>query len=425
MGKYIGLLVLLIGCGPTIGLNPEQARPNTIVDHKKLVLVGANSWGKTIEAYAAYKTAVGYDVQVLYIDNITTGTHPSQFGTELSSALMELKPDYVFLIGDVSIIPTIYACSDISSWSTWSDEACIYSDYMLTLAGNNDPSSVFALGRLMASTEGEFSNYFDKVQVYDQAFPNFSGAYVISDRVYDPTDNILGFIMDTLGTINVNATAGVIEANAAAPNNDAEANATYSTLQDAFNSGVSFVQYYGHGGAQQLGYYRNDALQNNGLSLSNAIPIPLVFAMACQTAFQAPNVPYYIYYDDNGNKIDYTRWNATINGPITKAMIGNVATIQKTDVLTDNIARHITSAGHDGAMVYIGETVITSNDSVFLTNFMLALVNAYNSGNETIGDVWLATTRNHDGTSASQDVHPEYFQFVGDPTTAFPKKLTK
>jgi hypothetical protein len=386
-----------------------------------LVLVGALAWQNTIQQYATYRSAQGYEVQTLYIETIINNSLPGSSGEALRDVLNLLSPDYVFLIGDVSIVPTIYTCSDTSQSSTYTDKACIYSDYMLSVVNN---VSMFPVGRIQASTENELANYLTKAIKYDVALSlnAFSGAYLLSDRVYDPTDEMIIWLANLLSTDDVSTEVNVIEADdvkSAAPDN--YASATYATFNATLKSNVSFIQYYGHGGNVGWGY--DATLTYTWIDLVNEVPIPLVYAMACETAIEAPNPPYYPYYDSNGELKNYGWWNAAITGNLTAAMVGTPAEIQPHNVLTDNMGRHMTSADPGGAMVYIGETDIEPEEETFNSEFYASLAQAYYYGNETIGDIWFNATANMLNAAAinGADVHPEFFQFDGDPTVAFPK----
>lgn len=405
------LAVVLTACQP----------PNGLPVPKKLVIVAPQAWRAYVDPYVDHKSQLGFNVQVMDIETVETTGGLADWGNNLRKALIAARPDYVFLVGDVSVIPTIFTCADTSSWSTFTDEACTYSDLWLQVA-DDQKTVLFSLGRLMAKDPVEISNYLVKAINYDSQFGKPLGAYLINDRDYDPTDstvrgygnllmsNGIPVHVDTLNTADV-------------PTNNGLTEATYQTVQNAVNDDVSFIMYFGHGSGWGWGYEWNILWPY--LTFANAKPVPLVYAMACETAIGAPNPPWYSYYDSTGFYKNFSTWDINTQGAITEQQLGTISSLQfhqPYEVVSDSIARHFTSTLPAGAMVYIGETVVTHAEYHFNDEFYTQLINGYNTGTLAIGDIWLNTIRNMLNEPESDDVHPIFFQFVGDPSTSFPKK---
>lgn len=413
--RYLVIIVLLlIGCNSTPLPAPLIKIPAPLIK-KKLAIVIPHEWMEQVTPYVEYKKELGFNVSIVDVDEIKTRGDFGQWGFNLRNKLISLEPDYVFLVGDTSVVPTIYSCGDVSSWSDWTEQSCIYSDFYLSLADDN-LTVLFPVGRLLAKKPIEVNNYLFKAKKYNSLFGSAKGAYLINDRAYDDTDATVLSYSKRLYNSGIMTLVEVLNSKDDVALNSLN-KATYMSLQSAVNNNAGFIMYYGHGSSWGWGYYGN--LLWPYLSFEESKPVPLVYAMACETALSAPNAPWYPYYDSLGNYKDFS------NVKYVNAMdIGTVSSLQfhePIDVISDNIARHFTSTGRGGAMVYIGETVVTHAALNFNDIFYEHLIKAAKNGVETIGDIWYNTIKNMPSESKEKDVHPQFFQFVGDPTVFYPK----
>ena len=406
--KIVTLFVLLVtGCAAEIDIY------NYV---KKLVIVAPADWRQEVGVYAEYKAAEGLDVQIINVESVTSYGTLDTYGENLRQALLRAHPDYVFLIGDISLIPTIYRCIDVSSWTDFSKLSCLYSDFWLSV-GNDNQTSQFAVGRLLAKDRTEIINYYQKALNYTSIYGTPSGAYLINDRAYHDTEASINSYGQIIKDVGVNVSIGVL--NSTTGYGPSAPEATYQTLYSAFNNTASFVMFLGHGGAQTWGYQWN--LMYEKINFTNTKPVPLVLAVACETALSAPNVPWTDYYDSTGKLKSFSGPNSTPNSTITADMMGSISSLQfhqPADVIPDNMGRHFTSINTGGSMVYIGDTVITHESfnltSMFFQNLQLAYKEKLR-----IGDVWFRTTKNLLGRAPEDDVNPTLYQFVGDPSTGF------
>jgi hypothetical protein len=406
MKKILSALVLLtlFGCR-------SQPIPITRDKSGKLVIVTPAAWRSDIDKYIDLKTSKGFNVSVITVENIEKTGDSSTWGENLHAALVAAKPDYVFLVGDTSVIPTIFKCSDVSSWSTWTSIACIYSDYYLTLSSEGKP--LFSLGRLLTNNTQEIDNYYTKLVNYETIYGKPSGAYMLNDRDYTDDNTVIGYAdrlraigiktqVETLNSAYHNANNGIVEA-------------TYDSVELAVDDTALFMFYLGHGSSWGWGYRWN--ILWPWLTFNNVKPVPFVYSMACETALSAPNPPWYPYYDSAGNYKNFSAWDSNVSGPIKPSDLGSVSSLQPSDVLSNSIAHTFTSTTTAGAMVYIGETVVTHAEYDLNNNLLTNVSKAYTSGTMNVGDIWLETV-----SANGIDMHPEFFQMVGDPSTGFAEK---
>ncbi len=406
--KYLILTFLfLFGC---------RAPGLPITKGHELVVVVPHNWMDSAKPYIDYKKEKGFSVTVVDMEDVKATGDIGQWGDNLRYKLISLHPDYVFLMGDVSVIPTIYSCSDVSSWSKWTDQSCIYSDFLLSVADDN-LTVLFPVGRLMAKEPSEIDNYLFKAKNYDNFFGRAAGAYLINDRAYEANDfSILG-LEKKLQTAGIVTAVQVLNTDKDKPSINNLTEATYTSLHSAVSNDVGFIMYYGHGSSWGWGYHWN--LLWPYLTFEESKPIPLVYAMACETALGAPNPPWYPYYDSLGIYRNFSGVDHVSSEDL--GTIGSLQFHEPYDVISDSIAHHFTSTEKGGAMVYIGETVVTHAEANFNNAFYDELIKAAKNGVETIGDIWYNTIENMLREPTSKDVHPVFFQFVGDPSTSFPK----
>ncbi|MGZ3698412.1 MAG: C25 family cysteine peptidase [Bdellovibrionota bacterium] len=385
-----------------------------------LVVVAPGEWKTTLDPYLELKRSQGFEPVFLDVKAAIYGDS-AHWGENLRDLLFALTPSHVFLVGDVSKVPTIYQCGAID-WSTYTKINCLPSDAYLgfpapgtvpTVSGTGLPASTspvpaFAIGRLLAPSLTDVQNYVSKAMSYSKVSAAPAPAFLMSDRVYDTSDNFLNVQAPKLAPLP--SVREVINKDLSAPAPTVDyPNGGPLDLQAAVNSGALFVGYLGHGWNTAWDW----AIQITDLTFKNARPIPLVFADACETAIGAPNVPWYPYDDSSGVHHDYTQYDDTVNGPLTAAVVGEVAEIQAHPT-TESMGRQFTSADTHGAMVYIGKTIVSADDFGLSGRLFTDIGDKYSRemGETTVGEVWLETM-----TNLGSGDHLIFFQIIGDPST--------
>lgn len=377
----------------------------------RLLVVAPRDWKGSLDPYLELKRSQGLAPEFLDVERAMTG-NPRDWGTNLRKFIAAKKPDYVFLVGDATKIPVIYDFNEID-WSPWTKTCGLYSDAFYAIPEGTTPSDpklkglTAAVGRLQAGNAWDVENYVAKAQQYHTQKAKRGRAFLLNDRAYDSTDGFLTHYAPMLAGIETDGWVVNSDPKAKSPFREA----TPKDLRAALEAGAPAVFYVGHGTAQMWG---SGSLALRNVELSNAMPVPLVFAMACETAIGAPNIPWYPYNTEDQMYHDFTRYDSKKNGQITRKMVGDVHSLQCSTTTTENYSRRFTSQDRFGSMVYVGETIVTAADYDLLTSWLKQLSEAFKANDLSvrIGDIWRKTF-----ATADPKKRPYFYQFVGDPST--------
>lgn len=173
------------------------------------------------------------------------------------------KPSYVILVGDSNLNPRQLPCLQcneaLADWQTpypsyipfnYSFEdrflGLVPSDHPYTMLEGNDIHSDIALGRLSVETAAEATNAVNKIIDYEtnlQSAQSWQGDILfVHDYNKNPGDNFVGDINATLPYI-----PSGIDTNVIGMDVRADAPAVIADVNAALNTGVSLVNYRGHG----------------------------------------------------------------------------------------------------------------------------------------------------------------------------------
>lgn len=369
-----------------------------------LLVVAPRDWKEPLEPYLALKKAAGLAPQFLEVESVMTGS-AKDWGANLRQVIAERKPDYVFLVGDTTKVPVLFDVTEIA-WSPYTKINCLPTDALYAAPEGtvlSDPKLKglsAAVGRLQANNVHDVLNYVHKAVEYHKPAPARGAALLLNDRGYDANDLLFSRFSPMLK--GVEKKHGVV-------NGGKTPDATPADLAAAMNANAPIVLFTGHGTAQMWG---SDGFALHRLRFTNARPIPLVLALACETALGAPNIPWYPYYTADQRYRDFTQWDPKKKGAITREHLGDVNSIQASTI-TENYSRRFTSMCRGGAMVYIGQTIVTHANYEFLQHVLEQLSAAYESKQPVrIGDIWRSAF-----AKVSPAARPWFFQLVGDPST--------
>jgi hypothetical protein len=352
-----------------------------------LVVVTSEAWMEAIGPYVTMKVEQGWHVSIMTAENEQD---------TLAADLAAVGADYAFLVGDYARIPTVFQCTVID-WSPTYGRSCIYSDYWLGVDATGTRRTV--VGRLITNGVDDIIAYTSKAAVYAARVPTHT-AYAISDRNYDPTDRVALDEVATLNAYRVAAHLDIVGRDAYPILNDGTGDATVATLAAAFGSD-DVVTYYGHGSADFWGYEHNINWRDVA---PQGTPIPTVMAIGCETARSAPNPPWYPYESTAG-----TTTKLAADQFWAEDQIPDPMPTQPEALLNTSFGSALVN-GVAGPMTYVGETVVTTSRPGLLYDFTTALAHSYTHPSP-IGLIWAQVA---DGYS-----DPEFWQFIGDPTTVF------
>jgi hypothetical protein len=375
----VTLLLLLAGClDYSVASNAHHSH------NQRLLIVVPAAWKPTLAGYIYAKKQDGFLVQVLEAEDVVK---------TLADEIQKAAPDYVFLVGDQSLIPTVYRCSNIN-WSDAYGTSCTYSDYWLANGGA-------VVGRLLTHSLVEVNYYVLKALAYRARFPS-RRAYLINDRVYDYRDYMVLTEAETLEKAGITTKVDAVNIGENSFLVDGAGESSPVVVASEIDQGVDVIGYYGHGAAPAWGYNYN--IYRDYITPAAGSVIPLVISMACETARNAPNPPWYPYAGVDG------AIHVIPPGPPAVTSIPEPSPIQPAAVLGSTMASRFTTDLPSGSMVYVGETVVTGAEFGVLNAFYSNVASAYATPTATIGDII---------QEAIGHGRPELWQVVGDPSTWF------
>ncbi len=240
-----------------------------------MVILTDTTFRKNLRPYINWKTEEGYKVTTLYKgtwpggDSYTgikdTLTKIYNAGTEAYPA-----PEYLLIVGDVNKIPLSEGTSQVSDL------------YYGEFDGNGDYIPEMFIGRLPVADTTELNNVLTKLLQYEKF--QFADSNKFYTKALVTAGNDGGYYDYMNGQVNyasenyLNSSNG-IEGHAFLYPKSAS---SIDSIKGLINSGISFVNYTGHG---VVDGWEGPALKTADISnLKNNNMYPLVITNACQTA---------------------------------------------------------------------------------------------------------------------------------------------
>jgi len=278
---------------PEVALSPKSSKsfpPDQLINGFSeypvgLVILTDTTFRKQIQPLVQWKTQKGFRVTTLFRGSEFAG----QTNTELRDTLKKLylagtesspSPEYLLIIGDLSIIPKSPSLSGSNNLSD-----LYYGEF--TEEGDFIPEMY--IGRLPANDTADVRAVVNKILQYEKF--EFADTNTFYKNALITAGNDGGHATYMNGQINYASQYYINTANIAEPSTflyPVSANMDDS-VKLLLNNGVGFVNYTGHGAADQwddpLFTYRNaDSLKNRSM-------YPFIVSNACHTA----------QFDVNGN----------------------------------------------------------------------------------------------------------------------------
>lgn len=239
-----------------------------------------------------------------------------------------------------------------------------------------------AAARVPASTEEEITTYVNKVIDYEQLAPGdwFYNALLVVDGgagAFGSSTKMDALAAESLSSFNV---IKYYQNNA--PYNTMTTTQRANEINTALNSGVGFVNYYGHGHCTDwTGWYNH----SNIVSLTNDTILPVAFATACYTG--RFHFSHSFHYEDRNG----VEWNGSGAGIGTDHPEPNAVQPSKYDSYgNESLAEQFLVKNVNGAIGYIGcsskgeHGVWLENDKGLSPYFF----EEYDRGTRTLGEIW-------------------------------------
>ena len=236
------------------------------------------------------------------------------------------------------------------------------------------------VGRIPASQVTEVTTYINKVINYEFAAYEsnwFNKAlWVVDEGIGSPygnqaaKDNLDAYLPDFTILKSYNDPEWPLEESEAAINKRA------SMINNYINSGVGFVNYYGHGNRQLWGaiYYQTNPYYHMN-DLTNEDKLPVIFATSCYTGRFHFDRDYYL-------DVNNQEWNTSSSGERTEPMAVQPAMYDK-----ESLAEEFTVKRTTGSIAYIGCTSLSEHSMMSLdTYFFEAYSVSWKPA--TLGHLW-------------------------------------
>lgn len=385
-----------------------------------LLILAHEDFLKALAPLKKHKEANGIKTHIESWQSFAAKFNGNDLPEQIKKGIASYKETYdvrwVMLVGDSDKFPVRYICRDVphpkgyqpcdlyyadlfkadGSFENWDgNNNGLYAQLEISAIDNNidkvDWRPDVALTRVPASTATEVDNYVEKVVHYEaQTFdaPWFKKVLLVTGD-WGNADELSDYIANNLLTgfsvikhyhstvwplfpIDNNDIAGSMDKRA-------------QPMTNHINNGVGFINYIGHGSWNDFaGVY--DKRHLNGLN--NFDKLPVVFTTGCSTGEFAPSPPWQDFYDDQG------KFHAK-HAPGPDEIVPKPAPIQPGQGASHNC--DLEARPEDwlvyrkaGAIAYIGSAG-TANPGGFTDKLNRDFYNAFQNGDRTLGDIWMAT----------------------------------
>jgi hypothetical protein len=243
---------------------------NVVDEHGRMLIIAYDSFMDEMQPFVDHKNCIGLPTQIVPISSIGS-TFDQVYNYIKSIFNTDTTLTFVLLVGDDAQIPTkmlTYGASDAS--------------YSVLTNGNNRPDII--VGRFSAETEAQVTTMVNRSIAYEKMIdqPWFHNGIGIASTMSPGDDGEsdwlhLRNIRTSLLGYNYTNISELYDGSQGVP--DESGNPTASMVSSAVNSGVSIINYTGHGGSDSWGTTGFNISDVN--SLTNDNKLPFIFSTAC------------------------------------------------------------------------------------------------------------------------------------------------
>lgn len=391
----------------------------------QLAILTPAEFVSVLQPLADYKNQTGISTRIITLEEIYTKCNGRDQAEQVKTCLAQLAQvngiHYAMLVGDMDKFPVRFTKADRDapeagytaffptdlyyadlfkadgSFDNWdADDDGYYGEIcgeITTCPLNSDLVNLapdIAVGRVPASNEKEVAIYVQKVITYESTASASAWAktvlFVATNTWVDGSckgeDDLAGGLPAGYQTIKL------YEEGSSCPATDV---LSTQTLLGAFNAGVGFVSYIGHGDNTQWWGYMTI---NDVFSLTNYASPAIVFSTGCGTSEFGPRPPADPYLDAGGIQHAGTDAGETFNDVPPPP-----ANLQADYINGFGEAMSVQSEG--GAVIYIGAITGAQPYSIELNN---RFFEALSAGKTTVGDMWIYMVN----TYYQNNAFPEY-----------------
>ena len=287
-------------------LNYEAAQNNTryipLSESGKMLIICSDNYINSMKPFVDWKMEEGIPVQM--VSKSTAGSTPTAIKSYIQNYYNTNGLVYLLIVGDATLIPTSGAI-DSYGQSQDSDQDYGY------LAGSDHYPDIF-VGRFSAESVADVNTQVDRTVQYEKS-PTPGSWYKNGVGIASPQGSGQGYngladwefertiIRDTLLDYYYSSVAELYEGSHSGM--DAAGNPTTNDLSTLVNSGVSIINYTGHG---NVGSINTTGFLNSDVdALTNTRKLPFIWIVGCQTGNFVSNTCFGEAWaratDDNGD----------------------------------------------------------------------------------------------------------------------------
>ncbi len=281
-------------------------RQGTLEQGARYLIIASPSLVTQAQPLANWKHLKG--VQTMLVTLNDTGTSPASIKAYIQNAYdtWEVPPEYVLLVGDTEVIPSVYSAE------TWTD------DYYANLEGSDYFIDVM-IGRLSADNTTQCATLVAKVLSYERTPIEGSSQWPSSALLSvcdDDDDGDWIYYRNTWFIYDLMEPAGIAPIDTLFKRNSV----TQSQVYQSWNAGRGFVTYRGVAGTDWM-YPFNV----NPSSLTNTNKLSVVLSATCGTG---------VFYDDGFFCENITRAGSASNPIGAVAFFGSNTSIESSQLLS-------------------------------------------------------------------------------------------
>ncbi|TNF31503.1 MAG: hypothetical protein EP319_02090 [Deltaproteobacteria bacterium] len=238
---------------------------------KKYVIFSPNEFHGALSAFINHKSSQGYEMKLVSMEDL--GSDYNSIKKSIHKLYKKENFDYALIVGHEELFPTDYV--------TTSNDPNTPSDLgYFTMSGNSDNIPDVLYGRMTAASVDDVQNQIAKTIEYEtRSWSNSNGMGrmlgIASDEGWNPTD--VEYTNQFTSPFQRSFNAEIV--NVFQANNDS----TPETINRAFNQGLMWVNYIGHGsGPSWISVKSREYDTNDIRSINPGLVKPVIVDVACQ-----------------------------------------------------------------------------------------------------------------------------------------------
>jgi hypothetical protein len=255
-----------------INYNPDEVIPGYTDSPVRMIILTDTSFKKHLEPYIRWKTQKGFKLDILYRGADFAGNNYLALKDTIQSIYESATsdnpaPDYLLIVGDVAKVP-YYGTGAVTDM------------YYGEFDGDGDYIPEMFIGRLPVSDTNDLKSVVNKIIQYEKFEFADTNRFYSNALITAGSDGSHSVYMN--GQVNYGSTYYLTGENKINGYSFLNGAATEDSIKKLINSGLSFINYTGHGEVSGWSY---PAINNADIStFTNKSMYPFIISNACLTS---------------------------------------------------------------------------------------------------------------------------------------------